>query len=640
MSQPVGFGVIGANSFVANAAVLPAIDAASNAQLVATASRSSDVPERWADTDVGSYEAVLTHPDVEAVYIPLPNGMHQEWTEKAAAAGKHVLCEKPLAADAATARAMAEACARAGVQLGEAWMTPFHGRYQEVVRRALAGDIGDIVTIDGAFRFTIGPDANDNYRWDPDQGGGALLDVGIYCLGAIVEIFGAEPTAIMTAQTHRGGVDASTHARLDWPGECTGFIGCSFVDEEFQQLAISGTRGAFVISTEAFTGGIDDTEYLHITEPPSELPLGTRRPERDLDATRTVHADANDAYQAMVEAFAASIRGGAEWPRPVERSIEMLELIERIQDSAMPDPEQLATSVVPVDEFCDLTSGVTLHVQRWEPPAGVELFGRPWVLTHGLASNARLWDGVARRLAARGSLVYTVDQRGHGQSSKPDDGYDVANCADDLALLIDLLQLKHPAVAGQSWGGNVALELGHRHPDAVAMVACVDGGFIDLREAFPSWEDCAKALAPPRLAGTPLDTMRGWIDDSAADWPDEGRAGTMANFEVRDDGTIAPWLTFERHLTVLRGLWEHSPSDVYPNVRVPTLLIGADNGDVSWTSSKRDAVDAAVAALPVGRAHWFSPAHHDVHAQQPAAMTELLHAASHDPRYFTTETTR
>ena len=296
--------------------------------------------------------------------------------------------------------------------------------------------------------------------------------------------------------------------------------------------------------------------------------------------------------------------------------------------------EDLAALVEPVHEFHTIASGVELHVLRWTPPTDVEASGRSWMLTHGLASNARLWDGVARRLAVRGHLIITVDQRGHGLSTKPDGGYDVANCADDLALLITELGLDRPAVAGQSWGGNVVLELGHRHPGAVASIACVDGGFIDLSEAFPVWKDCAEALAPPRLSGTPLSTMQGWLDSSASDWPAEGRAGTMANFEVRDDGTVAPWLTFERHLTVLRGLWEHRPSAVYPHVSVPTLLIPADTGDVSWTSSKRQAIDDAVAALPRGRAHWFSPAHHDVHAQQPEAVAALLHQATTDPDFF------
>jgi pimeloyl-ACP methyl ester carboxylesterase len=113
----------------------------------------------------------------------------------------------------------------------------------------------------------------------------------------------------------------------------------------------------------------------------------------------------------------------------------------------------------------------------------------------------------------------------------------------------------------------------------------------------------------------------------------------MSNFEVRGDGTIAPWLTFERHLDVLRGLWEHTPSEVYPQMRVPTLLIGADTGDVAWSTSKHDAVDRAIATLQRGRAHWFSPAHHDVHAQQPDGVAALLHRSTTDPAFFPGPTT-
>jgi pimeloyl-ACP methyl ester carboxylesterase len=259
----------------------------------------------------------------------------------------------------------------------------------------------------------------------------------------------------------------------------------------------------------------------------------------------------------------------------------------------------------------------------------------PFLLVHGLASNARLWDGVAEHLARRGHSVVAIDQRGHGRSSKPDDGYDMTTVADDLRLLIDVLGWERPAVAGQSWGGNVVLELAWSHPDAVSMIACVDGGFIDLTGRFPDWDDAVTALAPPRLAGTPLADITRWLEASASDWPEAGRQGTLANFEVRDDGTIAPWLTFERHLTVLRGLWEHQPSSRYPEVRVPTLLIGADTGDVAWSASKHDAVDHAIASLPRGRAVWFSPAHHDVHAQQPDAVGDLLRRAATDPTFFT-----
>lgn len=297
-------------------------------------------------------------------------------------------------------------------------------------------------------------------------------------------------------------------------------------------------------------------------------------------------------------------------------------------------------TIAPRNEWHRLASGVELHTLRWDP---IEVTERPWLLVHGLASNARLWDGVASHLAGRGHPVVAVDQRGHGQSSKPDDGYDMATVADDLHLLIDVLAATKgwgpngrgsPGVAGQSWGGNVVLELASRHPGDVDVVACVDGGFIDLQTRFPVWDDAAEALAPPRLAGTPLEQMERWIASSAADWPESGRQGSLANFEVRDDGTIAPWLTFDRHLLVLRGLWEHSPSSVYPTITNPVLLIVADTGDVGWSHSKQDAVDAALEALASGRAEWFRPAHHDVHAQHPDEVGDLLHRAVTDPDFF------
>jgi pimeloyl-ACP methyl ester carboxylesterase len=285
-----------------------------------------------------------------------------------------------------------------------------------------------------------------------------------------------------------------------------------------------------------------------------------------------------------------------------------------------------------VSELVPVPSGVELHVLRWEPAE--EPTAPPWLLVHGLASNARLWDGVARRLAEAGHRVVAVDQRGHGRSSKPDDGYDMATVADDLAMLVEALGMERPAVAGQSWGGNVVVELASRHPEATSMVVCVDGGFIDLRGRFPRWEDAASALAPPRLAGTPLTQLEAWLEASAGDWPPEGRAGTLANFEVREDGTVAPWLTFERHLLVLRGLWEHDPSTRFPTLPVPVLFVPADTGDVAWTHSKEDAVAAAVAAAPRARAEWFRPAHHDVHAQRPAEVAALLHTATTDPAFF------
>lgn len=249
--------------------------------------------------------------------------------------------------------------------------------------------------------------------------------------------------------------------------------------------------------------------------------------------------------------------------------------------------------------------------------------GEPrWLLVHGLASNARLWDGVATRLASAGAATVAVDQRGHGLSDRPDEGFDMATVADDLARLVTALGWERVVLAGQSWGGNVVLEALARHPDRFLGAVCIDGGFIRLRDRFDDWESCAEALAPPHLIGTPVEEMRGWVDRSAHDWPEEGRLGTMANFEVRADGTIAPWLTRERHMAILEGMWNHDPVAAISGVEAPVHVIAADTGD-RWFD-KNAAIEQLAAVANDIEVTWFRPAHHDVHAQQPDAVADVM----------------
>ncbi len=281
-----------------------------------------------------------------------------------------------------------------------------------------------------------------------------------------------------------------------------------------------------------------------------------------------------------------------------------------------------------------IASGIELRTIRWEPEEPT--LATPWLLVHGLSSNARLWDGVGRRLAEAGHLAVAVDLRAHGLSSKVDGPFDMATVADDLHHLLEALGWPTANLVGQSWGGNVVVEAAHRHPEQASMVVCVDGGFIRLANRFPKWEQASKVMAPPPLAGTPLDRIQHWLATSAADWPEEGRLGTLANFEHTDgpDGqTVSPWLTFDRHLAVLRGLWEHDPFTMFAELQVPLLMIGADSADAP-SEEKHEAIDRAVALAPRGRAEWFRPAHHDVHAQKPDEVTALLLQAATDPTFF------
>jgi pimeloyl-ACP methyl ester carboxylesterase len=277
---------------------------------------------------------------------------------------------------------------------------------------------------------------------------------------------------------------------------------------------------------------------------------------------------------------------------------------------------------VPAPRPVEVRTGTRLSVLEWGPADG-----EPFVLVHGLASNARLWDGVSRALAAAGRRVVAVDQRGHGRADKPDDGYDMATVADDLAGLIGALGLDSgppPVVAGQSWGGNVVVELAHRHPDLVAAIACVDGGTIELGQRFPTFDECWTALAPPRTAGMAYEDLARRLRAMHRDWPETGIEGALACFERRPDGTAAPWLTRERHRLVLHGLWSHRPHQLFGSLTAPVLFIAADSGDEAWTAAKRDGIERALHQLGDGRAEWFSPADHDVHAQHPGPVAALL----------------
>lgn len=267
-----------------------------------------------------------------------------------------------------------------------------------------------------------------------------------------------------------------------------------------------------------------------------------------------------------------------------------------------------------------------LHVVEHVPAeAGGRRAGDTFVLVHGLASNARTWDGVGQALRDAGHTAFAVDLRGHGRSSKPDEGYETPRVAEDVCRLVERLGGGPVVLAGQSWGGNVVIEAAASCPERIAAVAGIDGGAIRLREAYPDWARCAAELAPPPIAGMPADALEARLQVAHPDWPESGIAGTLANFEVRDDGTVAPWLTRERHMRILRGLWEHDPLAVLPRLTMPSLLILAGPGRHGRVERFRERwYRDAAAALPRGELVELPDADHDVHAQHPARIAELL----------------
>jgi pimeloyl-ACP methyl ester carboxylesterase len=161
-------------------------------------------------------------------------------------------------------------------------------------------------------------------------------------------------------------------------------------------------------------------------------------------------------------------------------------------------------------------------------------------------------------------------------------------------------------------------------------VVCVDGGFLELQNHFPNWDDCAQALRPPAIAGTRIDDFRKYLQRSHHDWPETGINGALACMEHLPDGTLRPWLNLERHMMILRGLWEHHPTRIYSQISVPVMFVPAEGANSVFNDSKRSAIELAEQLVPKVRVEWFSPADHDLHAQHPERFAKVVHAAITD----------
>ena len=311
--------MIGATSWVAQRAVLPAMVASLEARLVAAASeRVDDAGARFgAERSYRAYAELLDDPAVEAVYVPLPNSLHRLWVERAAAAGKHVLCEKPLAATAADAEAMAAACAAARVTLHEAYVTPHHPRARAIAALVASGRLGALRVARAVFTGVLS--RRDDHRWRPEMGGGALLDVGVYCLAPLLAAAGRAPERIEAAASlTRSGVDASFSGWLDFGDGFTATLECSFDAPERQSLEIVGAEAALTVE-RAHTPGPDDVAF-------------TLR-HRDGRVENIVTGGA-DPYRAMIEHFGAVVRDGVPPGRSPEDSIATLAVLDQLRAAA------------------------------------------------------------------------------------------------------------------------------------------------------------------------------------------------------------------------------------------------------------------------------------------------------------------
>jgi pimeloyl-ACP methyl ester carboxylesterase len=253
--------------------------------------------------------------------------------------------------------------------------------------------------------------------------------------------------------------------------------------------------------------------------------------------------------------------------------------------------------------------GVSLAVRDRRPDEPSATTG---VLVHGLASTSRLWDGVAQRLSALGHRAVAVDLRGHGESDAPDGGYDTGTAADDVVALLESLGGQPVLLAGQSWGGNVVLQVAARRPDLVAGLALVDGGWIDLARRFESWEAALEVLTPPTIDGMDAERFRAMVGASLGGFPEGAVDAATSVVRELPGSTIERRLTVPRHLEILRSMWADTPSRWYPLVTAPTVLMPATIGD-----TLPDEVADAVASIPRATVRPYPGAHHDIHLQRP-----------------------
>ncbi len=234
-------------------------------RLLAVASRTQEKAETYARLNRikrahGSYEALLADPEIDVVYNPLPNHLHAEWTIKALQAGKHVLCEKPLALTTGEVDAMAAAARESGRVLAEAFMYRTHAQSLKVREMVKEGGLGRVKFVRGSFTFSLTKE--DDYRLDPAMGGGSLWDVGCYPLSYTRMVLGAEPLEVFGWQVRgKTGIDETFAAQLRFPGEILAQFDCSVAVPYHVFMEIIGDEGTLVIPAP-FNPGLKEMVYL------------------------------------------------------------------------------------------------------------------------------------------------------------------------------------------------------------------------------------------------------------------------------------------------------------------------------------------------------------------------------------------
>ena len=334
-STPLRLGILGcaniAKQFARDVAGSPAV------RIVAVASRQLEKAQGFAtqfgvERAHGSYEGLLADAGVDAVYIPLPNHLHAAWAIRAAEAGKHVLCEKPLTLGLDDARGMFDAARRHGVMLLEAYPYYFQPQTGDMLALLRGGAIGEVRSVQASFGFSL-PTGTGNIRWQPDAGGGALLDAGSYPLSLIRLVMGAAPARVLAdAKWSDTGVDVAMTALLRFADGRQASLSCAMDAANHRRAVIAGSQGTI------------ETEYLNHTAPSTQghpfgyLPssLRVRRGTANTVPFEEVVSGTGSGFRFAAEAFARVVRAGdqAAIDRAAQASLDIAATLEALRISA------------------------------------------------------------------------------------------------------------------------------------------------------------------------------------------------------------------------------------------------------------------------------------------------------------------
>ena len=320
-----------------NERLMEPIRRAARSRLVGVASRSEDKAAAYArkwkiPRAYGSYEQLLADRDIDAVYISLPNGLHTEWSVRCADAGKHVLCEKPLALTVEEADRLEQAARRNAVVIQEAAMMRFHPQMEHIRKLLADGTIGRVRLLRGVFTYVLN-DPTD-VRLDPSQGGGALWDLGSYCVRFMRTVMGREPQQVVASQvTADSGVDLSLAGQLHFPGGALAQFYCSLESFGHVEADLLGSEGRLqVTSPWANQPGYD--AHVHLSRHDGSPPRGNWDDGMLNQTIETKTYRDSDAYQMEVESMLASILDGTEPTIPLADSRRNAAVIQSLLRSA------------------------------------------------------------------------------------------------------------------------------------------------------------------------------------------------------------------------------------------------------------------------------------------------------------------